>query len=93
MVSLKSMCEVTMNKYDPLLRYLSEQKSTKVVLSLSEIETIINDELPTSAYSYPQWWSNSRTQAHPYCRAWLDAGYHTVDIKESLQKKIITFEK
>ena len=82
-----------MNKYDPLLRYLSEQKSTKVILSLSEIETIINDELPTSAYSYSQWWSNSRTQAHPYCRAWLDAGYHTVDIKESLQKKIITFEK
>ena len=82
-----------MNKYDPLLKYLSEQKSTKVILSLSEIETIINDELPKSAYSYPQWWSNSRTQAHPYCRAWLDAGYHTVDIKESLQKKIITFEK
>lgn len=58
-----------MNKYDPLFRYLSEQKSTKVTLSLSEIETIINDELPTSAYSYPQWWSNSRTKAHPYCRA------------------------
>ena len=73
MVSLKSMCEVTMNK--------------------SEIETIINDELPASAYSYPQWWSNSRTKAHPYCRAWLDAGYHTVDIKDSLEKKIITFEK
>ena len=82
-----------MNKYDPLLRYLSEQKSTKVTLSLSEIETIINDELPTSAYSYPQWWSNSRTKAHPYCRAWLDAEYHTVGIKDSLEKKIITFEK
>lgn len=82
-----------MNKYDPLFRYLSEQKSTKVTLSLSEIETIINDELPTSAYSYPQWWSNSRTKAHPYCRAWLDAEYHTVGIKDSLEKKIITFEK
>ena len=81
-----------MNKYDPLFRYLSEQKSTKVTLSLSEIETIINDELPTSAYSYPQWWSNSRTKAHPYCRAWLDAEYHTVGIKDSLEKKIITFE-
>lgn len=43
-----------MNKYDPLFRYLSEQKSTKVTLSLSEIETIINDELPTSAYSYEE---------------------------------------
>lgn len=93
MVSLKSMCEAPMNKYDPLFRYLSEQKSTKVTLSLSEIETIINDELPTSAYSYPQWWSNSRTKAHPYCRAWLDAEYHTVGIKDSLEKKIITFEK
>ena len=82
-----------MNKYDPLLRYLSEQKSTKVILSLSEIETIINDELPKSPYSYPQWWSNSRTEAHSYCRAWLDAEYHTVGIKDSLEKKIITFEK
>ena len=82
-----------MNKYDPLFRYLSEQKSTKVTLSFSEIETIINAELPTSAYSYPQWWSNSKTKAHPYCRAWLDAGYHTVGIKDSLEKKIIAFEK
>lgn len=82
-----------MNKYDPLFKYLSEQKSTEVVLSLSEIETIINDELPASAYSYVQWWSNSKTKAHPYCKAWLNAGYHTVGIKDSLAKKIITFEK
>ena len=82
-----------MKKYDPLFKYLSRQKSAKVTLSLSEIETIINDELPASAYSYPQWWSNSGTKAHPYCRAWLDAGYRTVDIKDSLGKKIIIFEK
>lgn len=82
-----------MNKYDPLLQYLSNQNSTEVTLSISEIEAIINDELPASAYSYPQWWSNSKTKAHPYCKAWLDAGYHTVGVKESLGKKIITFEK
>lgn len=82
-----------MKKYDPLFRYLSGQKSEKVSLSFSEIETIINDELPASAYSYPQWWSNSKTKAHPYCRAWIDAGYRVVDIKDGLEKKIITFEK
>lgn len=82
-----------MNKYGPLFKYLSKQESTKVMLSLSEIETIINDQLPASAYSYPQWWSNSRTKAHPYCKAWIDAGYHTVGIKDSLEKKIIAFEK
>ena len=82
-----------MNKYDPLFSYLSEQKSTKVTLSLSEIENIINAELPKSAYIYPPFWSNSKTKAHPYCKAWIDAGYHTVGIKDSLEKKIIAFEK
>ena len=82
-----------MNKYDPLLQYLSNQNSTEVTLSISEIEAIINDELPASAYSYPQWWSNSKTKAHPYCKAWLDAGYRTVGVKDSLDKKKITFEK
>ena len=82
-----------MNKYDLLFRYLSELKCTKITLSLSEIENIINAGLPKSAYTYPQWWSNSKTKAHPYCRAWLDAGFHTVEIKESIGKNIITFEK
>ena len=82
-----------MNKYDPLNKYLSQQKSIKVILSFSEIETIINAKLPVSAHYYPQWWSNSRTKAHPYCKAWIDSGYHTVGVKESLEKKIITFEK
>lgn len=82
-----------MNKYDPLFQYLSEQKSMEVTLLISEIETIINDKLPASAYSYSQWWSNSQTKAHPYCRAWLDAGYRTVGVKDGLEKKTITFVK
>lgn len=82
-----------MNKYDPLNKYLSQQKSIKVVLSFTEIETIINDKLPISAYSYSVWWSNSKTKAHPYCKAWIDAGYYTVSVKNGLEKKIVMFEK
>lgn len=83
-----------MSKYDPLYRYLSEQKSRKVTLSLSDIESIINDGLPATAYKRPQWWGNSKTEDHhSQCKSWLDAGFMTVNVSDTLIKQCITFEK
>lgn len=86
------MYEVAMSKYDPLYNYLSNMGGKKVTLTIQQIEDILNFKLPVSAYSYPQWWSNSKTKAHPYCRSWLDAGYRTVDVKNTLGKQVIIFE-
>jgi hypothetical protein len=40
-----------MSKYDSLNEYFSKCVESKVVLSLSEIESIIGDKLPQSAYN------------------------------------------
>lgn len=58
-----------------------------------EIEKIIGDRLPASAYKYVAWWSNSTTAAHPYSRAWTDSGYYSVCVKDTIRSQTITFEK
>lgn len=58
-----------MSKYAPFQKYLEAQDAYLLTLTMSEIEKIIGNTLPTSAYKYPVWWSNSTTTAHPYSRA------------------------
>ena len=73
-----------MAKYDPLRDYLKAEGTKTVLLTFSEIESIIDDKLPESVWSHRQWWENQidssrRSQA----RAWMMAGYgvETVDQK------------
>ena len=82
-----------MSKYAPLQKFLEQQRSMRVVLPMEEIEKIIGDTLPKSAYRYVQWWSNSNTSAHPYSRAWTDAGFHTVRVLETIRSQKIIFER
>lgn len=81
-----------MSKYDPLYNYLTQRKGQKVTLGFEEIESIINAKLPKSAYTYVQWWGNSNTKEHPHSRAWLDAGFKTVDMTDNIVRKKVTFE-
>jgi hypothetical protein len=66
-----------MGKYDPLRDYLRQQSAAEFTLSFREIEKILVDALPTSAFR-PQWWANevSANTSHVQRRAWRDAGYH-----------------
>jgi hypothetical protein len=82
-----------MSKYDSLNEYLSKCAESKVVLSLSEIESIIGDKLPQSAYNHAAWWENSRTKDHLQSRAWTECGYKTVDVAENLKTGTVIFEK
>ena len=81
-----------MPDYDALYKYLSKRKGKRIEMSFSEIEEIIGDKLPRSAYTYPAWWSNSRTKDHPHCRAWMNAGFMTVDVNSNISKRIVVFE-
>lgn len=87
------MCEVLMKKYDPLYNYLLHRKEQNVTLEFAEIENIINAKLPKSAYIHTQWWGNSNTKEHPHSRAWLDAGFKTVDMMENIIRKRVVFCK
>ncbi len=65
-----------MSKYRPLQEYLQSQSAPKVELSFHEIEEILGQQLPPSAYA-ARWWSNGRNArtAPPWQLAWQNAGY------------------
>lgn len=67
-----------MGKYDPLREYLEASDKPVVRLSFAEIERILGDALPASAYKHSAWWSNEAPGGmHSHAKSWLDAGYRT----------------
>lgn len=82
-----------MRKYERLHSYFAGKSESYVVLSFEELERILDDKLPASAYQYPAWWSNSTTAAHPYSRAWTDNGYYTIHVRSTIHSEKIEFYK
>lgn len=69
-----------MGKYDLLAKHLSVCNDDKVTLNMKEIEVIIGDNLPSSAYKYSAWWSNE-VKSHSHAKSWISEGYRTRDVK------------
>ena len=65
-------------KYYALVKYLNEQKSQKLILTFAEIESILGQPLPSSAYKYSAWWANG---GHVEAEAWLNAGFKADEVK------------
>lgn len=63
-----------MAKYDPLKRYLSRQKISRVEMSFAEIERVIGAFLPKRAQS-PDWWVSAEAPATVQAAAWRSAGF------------------
>ena len=76
------------SKYRHLTAYLGKQESP-VKLSFGEIEAIVGFSLPASAYSYREFWAN--TKSHSIALSWLSIGYRTVEV--SIEQKYVVFEK
>jgi len=76
-----------LGKYYTLEKYLNNCDSSTVKLTLDEIEKVIGEKLPSSAYKYKAFWSNG---GHAHADAWLNAGYTVSEI--NLGKSIV-FEK
>lgn len=66
----------TSSKYAPLGEYLQAipGKWDKIRLSFQEIEEIIDDQLPPSAYTHRVWWANDSV-GHVQSKHWLEAGW------------------
>ncbi len=66
-----------MAKYDPLEMHLLclPSSQAEITLSFVEVEGIIADGLPESAYSKQDWWSNAKTTRCTKTRAWRDVGW------------------
>ena len=72
-------------KYTPLEKYLSglPELIIEITLTFKQIENILADKLPSSAYEYQQWWESEKEGNHVNTRAWINAGWKvkSVDFK------------
>ncbi|KAA3664843.1 MAG: XRE family transcriptional regulator [Chloroflexi bacterium] len=67
------------SKYFPLYTHLKQCLQQEVVLTLTDIETLIELPLPGTAHLQRAWWSN-RSKGALQAQAWMQAGYHVVEI-------------
>ncbi|MEH7883786.1 hypothetical protein V7654_05605 [Bacillus sp. JJ1609] len=67
-----------MYKYTPLYNFLMSQEQDRIKLTFAEVERIISDQLPASAFKYKAWWANG---GHIQANAWLEAKYTVEDVK------------
>ena len=79
-------------KYTPLENYLRAlpESQREVTLGFEQIERILNDKLPPSAYEYQAWWANEKEGNHVNARSWANAGWQveSLDFKEKWVKLV-----
>lgn len=75
-----------MSKYYRLKDFLSDQTRDLIPMTFSEIEKVLEFQLPASK-QYPAWWSNNPSN-NPMTREWLDAGYETESVNTASGKLV-----
>jgi hypothetical protein len=81
----------TRAKYEALTSYLKFRGAftDSVKLSFAQIDGIIGDNLPMSAYRSESWWQNSIEKEH--AKAWLEAGWKIGEV--NLKEGCVIFKK
>lgn len=69
------------DKYTLLKDYLwaISHEQEELILSFAEIEKILGDPLPKTAYERPTWWSNKIGAGVSHRNAWLQAGWKVAE--------------
>ena len=78
-------------KYTPLEHYLRDLplSQKEVTLSFEQIERILSDKLPSSAYQYRAWWSYEKNPHQPEKQAIANAGWKVETV--NLSQKWVRF--
>lgn len=65
--------------------FLDKSEKNEITSSYEEIEKIIGQPLPRTAYNNKAWWNNDDV-THTQSAAWSDVGYKTckIDLGESV---------
>lgn len=66
-------------KYYNLYVHLRRSGENQVGLTFGEVEGLIDDQLPPSAFERKGFWSNRRSGA-AQASAWMEAGYHVIEV-------------
>lgn len=78
-----------MNKYALFEEFLRNQKGKEISLTFMQIESIIGDKLPKSAYHHGWWWvNNDKTHIQSY--SWGNAGWRVIELELG---QLVIFEK
>lgn len=78
----------TPRKYDPLGGYLEHQRTDRVTLTLTEIETILGTSLPALATWSPFW---SNYEGNYVARAWRRVGWRVAKAHRTPAVAAVTF--
>jgi len=80
-----------MSKYTPLEKYLTYSKTYNTVLKMnfSEIEKIVGEALPESAYRDADWWTKEEFESSDQTPPWTNAGWKVDGV--NFEKKRVTF--
>lgn len=80
-------------KYTPLEQHLRALpgETRDVTMTFAQIERILMDKLPASAYKYQAWWANEKNPHQPEKQAIMNAGWK-VDIL-NLREKWVRFQR
>lgn len=84
------------SKYQPLEEHLESRRrgTQQLTLSFAEIENILGDRLPQSAYTYREWWSNqSDVSNRPQAKAWISAGYEVETVQQQPGRGTVRFKR
>ena len=82
------------SKYQPLTDFLLKQNGESVTISFDKINSILGFDLPPSASDTNAitWWAND-TKSHSQTNAWLNAGYKTKNVSNTIGNREINFVK
>ena len=79
-------------KYMSLENYLHDLPASQkeVTLGFEQIEAILNNKLPSSAYEDQRWWEHETEGNHRNSRSWFNAGWmiESVDVKAKRVKLV-----
>lgn len=78
-------------KYTPFEHYLRRLPATTrdVTLTFDQVERIINDKLPPSAFTRSVWWANEKNSSKVECHSWMGAGWKVEHV--DLHRKVVRF--
>lgn len=76
-------------KYAALSQHLAAQQDTaqSCLMSFADIERLLGEKLPDSAYQYRAWWANDPSK--PHAAGWLAQGWKAQSL--SMSEKRLTF--
>lgn len=77
------------SRYAPLAIWLQQQDTERVTCTFKEVESIIDDELPPSAYNNRSWWANDRV-GHVQSKQWLDVDWRVSSVNMSTERVVFS---